>query len=506
MASSNDLATLRAAQYEAEPEERQAPRLAFDSTDNRQLATNDWPNLTSSIYKPCDIRGDAQTELSEALYESWGFALGLQIPPCEEFAIGGDVRESTPAFLAALQRGLVRAGVRVRNLGTVPTPFVYFAKRRRQTAGCAIVTASHSPPPVNGLKWMVGDLPPSEPDVQALQQAAGTLHTDRVAEPATDLCVTDEYARWLASQTAAKTGPVRRVVIDAGNGCWAGLAGGILRDLYPDTDTHVIHGERDGTFPGRGPDSARPDRLKSLSAAVVTSRADLGVAFDGDGDRVSFVDERGSALSAEETAFILLGSLADRLGGSAFVNDVKFSDRIREAAVTFGANPVSERSGHAFIRRTMIERGAAFGAEISGHYFYGTLDGGDDGLYTACMLVDYLGIVDKPLSALRSDCPGIFMTSDLRVSAPPSDQVELMAEVRQAFGDRPVSEVDGLRIDFDRGWVLVRRSVTEPALTVRAEGASRASLKGIVLTFCDRLERLGPLVRTAYAGERNGNE
>ena len=458
-----------------------------------------------SIYKPCDIRGDAASELTPDLYQSWGYALGRRLPPGSPFVAGGDVRTSTPAFLNALIVGLCRAGMRVLDLGAVPTPMAYFAMRHLKASGCAIVTASHSPPPVNGLKWMVGSLPPSEDDVQTLKRdtETGDLGPGRSGGARQALDIGPAYVAWLKNRWVKEGDRVKaHVILDPGNGAWSGRVCPYLQAVFPNADLTAIHDRPDGSFPDRNPDSAKPAHLIALAQTVWEGGADLGIAFDGDGDRVAFVDSEGQVLSAEETTWILLQGFGQNLQGRPFVYDVKFSDRIPEAAAHLGARPQAQRSGHAFIRTSMIEDGGCFGAEISGHYFYGELRGGDDGLYTACRILVHISETGGALADLRQCCPKIYMTPDLRLSVEADRQDQILRQVRDVFQHRPQKAVDGIRIDFPNGWALVRKSVTEPRLTFRFEGASAGDLDCVVAEFCNGLSSLGQELLGQYESER----
>jgi len=434
-----------------------------------------------SIYKPCDIRGPV-AELSTAAYHAWGAALARRFEPGTPFVIGGDVRTTTPAFLGALEAGLVEGGLRVLNTGVAPTPLVYFARDAFHAAGCAIVTASHNPSDINGLKWMFGNSPPTEEDVDALRRAAVHPPDDARPRGTTESVSPDAaYRDWLEESLADAPRPNgRSVVVDPGNGAWSGRASALLAALFPGITVAAIHDAPDGNFPNRNADCSRPKYLTALAQAVVERGADLGIAFDGDGDRVAFIDHEGTGLTAEEATFVLINSFSEALRGRAFVYDIKFSDRVPEAAARFGASPLPERSGHAFIRARIQATDALFGAEISGHYFYGALDSRDDGLYTACRMLCHMAKLDRPLADLRRQCPTIHMTPDLRVPVPLDRQARVIDAVRQAFADRPQGTVDGIRIDFPGGWALVRSSVTEPALTFRFEGEDTKTMNVII--------------------------
>jgi phosphomannomutase/phosphoglucomutase len=238
--------------------------------------------------------------------------------------------------------------------------------------------------------------------------------------------------------------------------------------------------------------------LDELSQAVEHQGAYLGIAFDGDGDRAAFVDDEGNVLSAEEAAWVLLQSFEGDWADQPFVCDAKFSDKIPEAARRLGAVPVIERSGHAFLRAKMLETGALFGAEVSGHYFFRDLGGGDDGLYAACRLMAFLARSGRTLAELRRQCPPVYTTRDLRIPLPFDEHPAILDRVRRAWSKYPQRDIDGVRIDFPDGWAMVRGSVTEPALTFRFEAADWTSLNELVWRFCDSLPECGDALWADY--------
>lgn len=455
-----------------------------------------------SIYKACDIRGRAGTELTPDQYHRWGHALGLQVAPRTKFVLGGDVRQSTPEYLAALAEGLSAAGVDAVDLGIVSTPMVYYAKRRLGASGCAIVTSSHNPADYNGLKWMIGDRPPTADDVAALASAAcspDSVPGDREPRKKRALDISFDYVAWLQETWVAAMASQCRVLLDPLHGCCASRARRYLQAVFPQSLFLAIHDTTDAAFAGRVPDCSRAENLDELSEAVYHERAHLGLAFDGDGDRIAVVDNDGNVLTAEEATSILLQSFNGDLEDRPFVHDVKFSDRVPQLARKLGAEPLVERSGHAFIRARMIDTGAPFGAEVSGHYFFGELEGGDDGLFAACRLIAHLAACGKSLSELRRACPPVYITPDLRVPVEPSHQGAVLARMREVWSEHPLSFTDGVRVDFPDGWALARGSVTEPVLTFRFESVDWPSLHHLVWEFCEGLGELGDVVWEYFA-------
>lgn len=459
-----------------------------------------------SIYKPCDIRGPSST-LTPELYRCWGRSLGARLDPKDKFVVGGDVRATTPEFLAALAEGLCESGASVVDLGVLPTPMIYYAKRRLRAAGCAVVTASHNPAEQNGLKWMVGDLPPTPDEVESLRHAA--QEPERLARRARGqvrtLDVTYDYVAWLQETWVEGLECELRVVLDPMHGCNAGRARRYLQAVFPRCLFSAVHDEPRTDLGGRSPNCAKAEALGELSAAVEHARADLGIAFDGDGDRVAFVDGDGLPLTAEEATCVLLESFGPGAEGESFVYDLKFSDRLAETARRLGATALPERSGHAFIRRRMLESGALFGAEISGHYFYRCLDGGDDALFSACWMISWLAQSGRNLAEQRRACPAVFITPDLRLRMDAERQSEALCRVRSVWSAHPQSSLDGVRIEFPDGWALVRSSVTEAGLTFRFEASGWGALQELVWRFCEPLGEVGEQLWDVYV-ENAGNQ
>jgi len=453
------------------------------------------------IYHPCDVVGHATAELKPELYRSWGLALGRQLEPNAKFIVGGDVRDSTPQFLAALVDGLSQAGLDVLDLGALPTPMVHYARRRLRAAGCAVVTASHHPADMNGLRWMLGDRPPTRRQVRLRQEQADNptaAPTDRQATTPRTLDVSFDYVAWLQETWVDARELQLRIVLDPGHGCWAAKARRYLQAVFPRCLFSAIRDTADPRFNGQTPDCSRPDLLTPLSDAVYHERAHLGIAFDGDGDRVAFVDNDGTALTAEETTWILLESFGPELEGEPFVLDLRFSDRIPETASGLGAKPLFERGGPAFIHARMLDTGAPFGAGTGGHYFFQALDGGDDGLFAACRMIAHLGRSGDALADLRRTSPAVFITPDLRVPVEPKCREDAMEQVRAAWSQYPQTTVDGVRVSFPDGWALMRNSLTEPALTFRFEAADWAGLPQLVYGFCDTLGDIGDALWREY--------
>ncbi|MFW6161595.1 MAG: phosphomannomutase/phosphoglucomutase [Planctomycetota bacterium] len=418
-----------------------------------------------SIFKACDIRGVYPDELDEDRFADLGRAMGtlLRERRAEPRAlVGGDVRPSTPGLRAALLEGLASTGCHAVDLGIVPTPVVYYAARRRHPDGLAIVTASHNPPDHNGLKLCLGPMPVTPQDIARLAELAdsGPFATGRGSIES--LSVEGDYIAFLASQ--AQPGGGFPLALDCGNGVSGELAPRVLRRVgYRPVELFC---EPDGTFPNRAPNPALPENLAALRRTVAAEGLPLGVALDGDGDRVAMVDDRGRSLTGDQAIILLAEHLL--AAGDKAVCDIKCSRAVLDAVRARGAEPLLERSGHAFIKTRMIREEARFGGELSGHFFYRELDGGDDGLYAILRIAELVRAADRPLSAIVDAMPRYAITPDLRVPYDRPDGGERLEQIARA-ADGEVLRLDGVRAAYPDGWGLARLSVTEPLLTFRFE-------------------------------------
>jgi phosphomannomutase len=282
------------------------------------------------------------------------------------------------------------------------------------------------------------------------------------------------------------------------HGCWAGRARRYLHAIFPECLITTIRDVSDPEFLGECPDCTHPERLEKLCETVYRQRAHLGIAFDGDGDRIALVDGHGGPLSSEETAWVLLRSLGRKVRDRPFVYDLKLSDRLPEAARRLGAEPLIERSTPASLYGRMLQTGAVFGAQADGHYFFADLAGDEDALYTACCAIAYLSHSGKTLTALRRRCPPAYMTPDLRFPMPAQTQQTVVDQIRGALADFPQITLDGLRVNLPGGWALVHDSGDGAGLTFRFESFDWPSLDSVVREVCTATPSFGPQLWASY--------
>jgi phosphomannomutase len=448
----------------------------------RSVATPVQPAHTHDPWKPCDLRGVYPDAVSTDLFLDIGSAIGTMLAPSSRVVVAGDFRLSTPALKRALADGLLSTGVDVLDAGQIPTPLAYFAASRSNADAVLMVTASHNPASQNGLKLMLNSLP-TTPEQLASIRALTASRRFRTGQGRGELIdPVPEYVEFMLSRWSHLR-PSRRVVLDAGNGAWSEIAPEIFRLL----GFHVecISCVADGNFPDRSPDCSRASNLTRLCAAVAEEPNSIGIAWDGDGDRVAFVDEEGSFVSPDEIALLLAAAgLEERnqagASGSKIVVDVKCSDLVRRAIEGYRGVALLERTGHAFMRGRMVAEQALMGLDACGHYFFAEINGGDDGLFAAFFVLDLLQKQAQPLSHLRRALPRIHATPEMRIPTTLLAFPSAAEALRSAFSGARIMETDGLRLVMDEGVVLLRESGTEPVLSLTIEGFDTVSHERIL--------------------------
>ena len=443
--------------------------------------------LNPSIFREYDIRGLADTELLDEGVTELGRGIGTFLrrhKGCRA-SVGRDVRLSSPRLHDAIVRGLRSAGCDVTSIGAAPTPLLYYSVHHLGADGGVMITGSHNPPEYNGFKTMMG---------------AGTIYGAEIQEVARIIREKDYergaggYARYDAlapysKEVAAQfTYPRRvKVVFDTGNGA----AGPALRALLPllNVEPVELFFEPDGRFPNHHPDPTIERNLDALKRAVAETGADLGLAFDGDGDRLGAVDEKGSVVWGDILMLIFGREILTRKPGATFIGEVKCSQVMYDELRRLGANAVMYKTGHSLIKAKMKELHAELAGEMSGHMFFADrYYGYDDALYAACRLIEIVATSGHPLSAQTEMLPKLFVTPELRFDCPDGRKFAVVERVKAHFKARQeVIDVDGVRMLFPQGWGLVRASNTQPVLVLRFEAttpelrdAYRREVEGVV--------------------------
>lgn len=430
------------------------------------------------VFKACDIRGVADTELPDETARGISRAIGSKLAG-KTVVVGGDFRHSTARLKAILTRALAASGCRVLDIGTVATPVFYYALERFGAQGGVMVTASHNPPEYNGFKLVLGKLPISEAELAEIESLAARGASVRGAGSVESLAV----ARLYVEATAAKADRgALKVVLDAGNGAAGAFAPALYRALG--YEVVELFCEPDGAFPNRPPNPAYARNLAQLGEAVRRTRADIGIAFDGDGDRAGFVDETGRAID-NDAALVLLARRYLEDGPGAVIYDAKCSMAVPEGIAEAGGRPVMARAGHTFSKRAFLEENALFAGEISGHFFFREL-GYDDGMFAGLKLCEYVAHKGR-LSALAQSVPRYYLTEEIRVPYDADDKEAVLEAVAGRLPAGEVNRIDGVRLEWPDGWGMIRASVTEPLFTLRFEAKSKERLRAVEARLIEAL-------------------
>ncbi len=447
--------------------------------------------LNPHIFRAYDVRGRVGSDINPEVFAEVGraYATLIRRNRGRTVAVGQDNRESSASLKAAFTDGVRAAGVDVVDVGQVTTPMLYFATAHWRLDGGANITGSHNPVDYNGVKMVhPGAAPLSEEEIQALRRHIETGDLEQGSGAVTARSPRDDYF----ATVAALVRPARRlrVVADAGNGV-AGLYG---PDLLRRIGCEVIelHCESDGRFPNHLPDPEDPANVVDLQARVVEAGADLGLAWDGDADRVGVIDERGHRHEADLILVLLARDLLQRHPGAKIVFDVKSSQSLVDDIRRHGGVPVMWKTGHSHLKRKMRDDKILLGGEVSGHMFFGEgYYGVDDGLLAACKIVDIIAQQPGPASRRFDSIEHLHATPELKALCPDDKKFGLIHELVRDLKQRyQTIDIDGARVLFpDGGWGLVRASNTSPYLTLRFEGHSEAQIDAMKRVIYDALRR-----------------
>jgi phosphomannomutase/phosphoglucomutase len=433
--------------------------------------------LKPTIFREYDIRGVADVELLDADIHLLGQAFGtfLQRHAGKKVALGRDTRLSSPRLRDALLRGLVASGCAVTDLGIVPTPVLYYSVFHLGTDGGVMITGSHNPPEFNGFKTVCGS---STIHGEAIQEVRRLIETGDLAGGSgsvTEADVVTPYVDEVASQFHF---PRRvKVVVDAGNGTGGPVMHRIFEKL--NADAIEMFFDMDGRFPNHHPDPTVVANLEPLIAKVRETKADLGIAFDGDTDRIGAVDETGTVIYGDQLMIIYGREILTRKPGATFIGEVKCSQLMYDDLAARGGNPIMWKTGHSLIKAKMQETRAELAGEMSGHMFFADrYYGFDDALYAACRLMEIVANSGRPLSAQLADLPKTVTTPEIRVDCPDELKFEVVRRAAEELkaGHKTV-DVDGVRVLFPQGWGLVRSSNTQPVLVMRFEATTPELLR-----------------------------
>jgi phosphomannomutase len=435
------------------------------------------------VLREYDIRGQIGKNLSERDAYALGLSFGTYVrqksnSDTTHICVGYDGRHTSPALSDALIRGLIETGARVENIGLGPTPMLYFAVKDRNADGGIMVTGSHNPPDYNGFKMTLQKTPVFGQSIQDIGAIAASGQFSSGAGSTANIDIQDAYvARLMKDYTGRR--PLN-IAWDAGNGA----AGEILRRLckvLPGNHT-LLFDDIDGDFPNHHPDPTVDKNLIDLQAAVAKNNCDLGIAFDGDGDRIGVVDEHGGVLRCDILMTIYARDILKAQPGATIIGDVKCSQVMFDEIAKMGGQPVMWKTGHSLVKAKMIETNAPLAGELSGHIFFADhYYGFDDALYCAIRLLNSLDNAGGSLSSLTANLPKLHSTAEVRFDVDEAEKFDIVPRILKQMqsekGDYTINDIDGVRVSTADGWWLLRASNTQSVLVARAESASAAGLK-----------------------------
>ncbi|TBR35784.1 MULTISPECIES: phosphomannomutase/phosphoglucomutase [Dyella] len=444
-----------------------------------------------TIFRAYDVRGVVGKSLTADVARLLGQAIGtvMREKGLSEIIVGRDGRLSGPELAGALSDGLREAGIDVIDVGAVPTPVVYYAAYRFNTGSGVAVTGSHNPPDYNGFKIVVGGETLSEGAIQDLYHRIANNALERGGKgKIRQIDVVPDYIDRITSDVQAER-PMK-IVVDCGNGIPGAVAPKVLEGIG--CEVIQLYCEVDGTFPNHHPDPSDPHNLEDLILAVKSTGADLGVAFDGDGDRLGVVTKEGEIIFPDRTLMLFARDVLSRQPGATIIYDVKCTGHLKGQILDAGGSPLMWRTGHSLIKAKMRETGAELAGEMSGHFFFKERwYGFDDGIYAGARLLEILAgdLEERTPEQIFATCPKGVSTPELKIEMAEGEHYKFIEKFRQVatFGDAALTTIDGVRADWPDGWGLVRPSNTTPILVLRFDADNNEALKRIQGVFREQL-------------------
>ncbi len=435
------------------------------------------------MFREYDIRGEVGKDLTldAATLIGKAYATVVLREGGKKVCCGRDGRVHSPDLSKALIQGMLSTGLDVIDVGMCPTPVLYFAIQHIGTDGGVQITGSHNPPEFNGFKMCLGTATMFGEQIKDLQGLIEAGDFEKGTGMLEELDVITPYLAYIKDHIDIKR-PLK-VVVDAGNG----VAGLVAPKAFEDQGCEVVplFCDVDGMFPNHHPDPTIPENMKTLREKVLETGADLGVGYDGDGDRLGVIDEKGNQLYGDQVLMIFAREILKDVPGAAIIGEVKCSQTLYDDIAAHGGRPIMWKTGHSLIKKKMREEGAPLAGEMSGHIFIAhRYLGFDDGVYASVRLAEILSSDNRPLSEFLADVDKTFSTPEIRVDCPDDIKFDVVEQVKAWFKDRySIIDVDGVRIQFKDGWGLVRASNTQPVLVLRFEAKDK-----------DRLEEIRTLV------------
>ena len=448
--------------------------------------------VNPQIFRQYDIRGIVDKDLTEETVYLLGKGFGTYVKNLglKKVSIGGDARLSSPSFKKFYSKGLLETGCDVYDVGILATPTLYFSIQELDVDAGVMITGSHNPPEYNGFKMNIGLMSIYGDDIQEVYKI---IESGKFATGEGKLTVIEGMIEKYKSHIVNNINISRpvKVIVDAGNGAGGPILPDILRRLG--CDVVEMYCDMDGTFPNHHPDPTVVEYIKDLIENVKKSDAELGIGLDGDADRIGVVDEKGNILFGDQIMTIFARDFLKTNKGEKVIGDVKCSKNYYDDIKLHGGIPVMYKTGHSMIKKKMREDDIKIGGEMSGHIFFADrYFGYDDAMYASCRFIEIVANSDKTVSEFLADQPKLFNTPEIRVDCPDDVKFDLVAKVRDSFikAGYDVNDIDGMRVNFDSGWGLVRASNTQPVLVLRFEALSQEKLDEYKKMIEDRIEEL----------------
>ena len=451
--------------------------------------------MNRQVFREYDIRGIVEKDFTDDFVVDLGraYATILHRAGKKKITLGRDCRLSSPRLRNLLLEGLLPAGIDVVDVGIVPTPLLYFSVIHWKMDGGVMITGSHNAAEYNGFKLGVG---PTTIFGQEIQHVADIIErkdyqAGKAKGSVVEKPVLPEYADYIRKQIKLKPG--LKVAVDGGNGCGGVVAEPLMRELG--ATTFPLYIEMDGRFPNHHPDPTVEENMRDLIAAVKKNKADIGIAYDGDADRVGAVDENGRIIWGDELMVVFSRSILKDKPGAAIIGDVKCSQRMYDDIAKHGGRPIMWKTGHSLIKSKLKEEHAALAGEMSGHMFFADrYYGFDDAVYASFRLLEIVSREGRGLAKILADLPKSSFTPEIRLDCPDDRKFEVVKKAAEFFSKNyNVIAIDGVRVKFPDGWGLVRASNTQPALVMRFEASDQKSLDEIRQLFESKLKELGAM-------------
>ena len=448
--------------------------------------------LIETIFRQYDIRGTYPSEINEDSIAKIGQAIALKCTQegVSEICVGRDGRLSGKTLLEAMCRSLSESGIAVIDIGLVTSPILYYAAKKNKSKSGVMITGSHNPKNDNGIKMVINDKPVSGTEILSLTKSVKNINNK--AQIINDTSFIDQYITEVTHKIKLHNPNNLKVVIDCGNGA----AGVVAPELFKNLGCEVINlfSEVDGNFPNHHPDPGKLDNLQDLINAVKKEDADLGIAFDGDGDRVGLISGKGEIVFPDKIMMLFAKDILVKNKGGEIIFDVKCSNTLADIITQNGGKPTMSPTGHFHIKNALRKTNALLAGEMSGHIFFNdTWYGFDDGHYAGVRILDLIARSNLSIDELVSELPNSYSTPELNINVNDEDKFLIIQRFAQECSlDGNKVAIDGLRIEFENGWGLLRASNTTPKLVLRFEGNTKEALNSIKTDFLNELKRICP--------------